>query len=1149
MTATRRIHLAYADRIDAFVVPLAARLRERAAVDPLAGHTLVIPGRAWEAWLKRALADHMPVVAGIRFQLLESWLDGLARTSADQRVRTLGAAELGHLVRGCLSDPALMSEPAMAPVADWIAAGTSPSRRVVRLSSELGRLYQEYALSRPQPIRVWSEGRMWDEAAAQRPDVEAWQRRLWQAVLARRDQLARGREQVWWLPHETLEQAWQGDALPETVDIVGLSTAAEAVIDVFARLAERGVDVRVWALNPCREYWDDVEAGRLVPATTPDVDDPWGLGAPDENALLRLWGRPGRQFIRRLNLSVDFDFDDRFGAAPEPRTVLEHVRADVIERRATPSVADLKADGSLNFVSCAGERRELEAVAERIAGLVTDGAARYADVAVVLPDGKTDAWLSLVPAVFRRIGEIPWRSVGGRLEAGSAWLRLARSVLALPGQPIDRAGVLALVTHPCARAGIDPARRAVWDERLAALGVTLGADADDLRGTAVDPDLLHWDQGLSRIALATFTGGSDAAARAAADDTAEASRLARAVRALLADARAAQQGEHPLAVWHRLATAMIERHLAPRDGDDATPRLRAIEALGRAAEADVDGSPMPWDAAASLFDEALASLSEVALRGHPGGVSVGPLSALRGLPFRHTFVVGVMEGQLPRGDRRSSFDLRESPRQYGDVPPPERDRYALLQVLMATSDSLTLSWQGRDPKTGDAVEPSAAALELLHVARALVAPDERAALVSVQAVQPYDRSIIESPGRASTFDPRTAEAAGARRLRHDLRAAASDFALPDDPAVLAGLVHPDVAAELERLARTPWDGAVAPVPQRVDVRERWLSLHALRRWLEHPMQAAARYGLQMATADREGDAPFAAEPLAVSRMEHGSMWTRVLARMRRGDALDHALDAELAVMRRGGRAPSGVLVDDHRRIERDGLAVLLDNATERGLSSPHDWSFRAIGRVGEDVDIDDVAPLDLPGIGPGGATVRLHGELPLIDPVTGTIILVSNSDKPLKADAAARRFARAVAPAAACVALGWLEEPVHVVELSCVVGKDDQRSRTLVFGGAEAARHWLARQAAGVLAPPPPWRFPLDVVSAWIGARGTPKEKTFAECLVAADASSRQRSWQVGPLDDDERYPGPPEELVPDLVRERLAPLFPDSPLVAGEPT
>src|SRR5262245_56242251 len=188
----------------------------------------------------------------------------------------------------------------------------------------------------------------------------------------------------------------------------------------------RHAEIRIYTLNPCREFWEDLETagelrrrikkegrGGLYPSRRdvrqPELalggEDPYGLKSDQENLALRLWGRPGRENVRLLGELTDGDFDGRFVAsapAAAPPALLQKLQDDILDRaaRTGPDPA-LRADGSIALLPCPGLRRELEVVAAEIWRMVRDDPTlRFNQIAVVVPEAHKDAYLSHVGAVF-----------------------------------------------------------------------------------------------------------------------------------------------------------------------------------------------------------------------------------------------------------------------------------------------------------------------------------------------------------------------------------------------------------------------------------------------------------------------------------------------------------------------------------------------------------------------------------------------------------------------------------------------------------------------------------------------------------------------------------------------------------------------------
>ena len=222
----------------------------------------------------------------------------------------------------------------------------------------------------------------------------------------------------------------------------------------FLQSSVKLVDLHVYALNPCLEFWEDVEGantigrdrfvrrGHKVGEALERVEDPFSLDASGENAALRQWGKPGREYIRLLNELTDCDFDSHF-KHPPPGTMLARLQESILCREPEASSASppgsLPNDESIRFLACPGIRREVEIVADSIWSLIRDDEKRggsdplrFHQIGVLIPDAELDSYLPHVETVFTQRHQIPldlvdrpfsWRGPGGggrRVAAGAS---------------------------------------------------------------------------------------------------------------------------------------------------------------------------------------------------------------------------------------------------------------------------------------------------------------------------------------------------------------------------------------------------------------------------------------------------------------------------------------------------------------------------------------------------------------------------------------------------------------------------------------------------------------------------------------------------------------------------------------------------------
>jgi exodeoxyribonuclease V gamma subunit len=844
------IRLVYSNRTEELVAALAEALRERraAGAHPLEPVDLLVPNRNLEQHLRLALAERLGVAANLRFRRLERFVAELVRESPPAAgsppvARLIDAEALRGGLLALLHDEALLGQPALAPVRSYLEAPDEDgvALRRVQLAARLARLFEEYGYSRPEMLAAWpARATLADGPLAV---LERWQRALWLALagpaglFARHPPAGSGGEPGRWVPLGAVTSG----ALPlpaglPPLYVFGVSYVARAFQQLFGRLAATR-PVWLFTLNPCQEFWEDVEtdrehrrrlAGHQAPLPAAE-EDPYGLFQDTENQPLRLWGRPGREHVRLLGDLTDCDFVERFvdPAATEGAgaTLLATIQEDVLRREPTggrPPRAQWAEDGSVVVLACPDPRREVEAVADAIWGLVaasegTVAPLRFSDVAVIVNAAARERYLPQVQAVFAEFHGIPCNVADLPFAGERRVAEAARLLLALPFGRFSRAEVLRLMLHPAVRGGSPGLEPEAWSRLAAELGIFHGADHQDLAGTYVDEDLLSWDQGLRRLALGAFLAGPRSGddrlwegvaadgrtqqvlvADTAATNLESAARFALLARSLLADCRRLREERRPLAAWAAVLRELLARYLTPAEEEEGD-LARCLAALGALERADVAGLPMSGRLASELAAGTLAEL-RVGRGGLLGeGVAVSTLLPMRAIPFRVVFVLGLGEGEFPAANRRDALDLRAAGRRAGDVTPAERDRYLFLETLLSARQRLILSYVSRDERTGEQLRPSSVVQELLDVlARAYVGAEGVGRLQRQVPARRWEASSFTAaaalgggdPVGAGTVAPGAAGEAAAARLGERLRAA-----LPAGKRDPLALLRRELAAE------------------------------------------------------------------------------------------------------------------------------------------------------------------------------------------------------------------------------------------------------------------------------------------------------------------------------------------------------------------
>lgn len=924
------IRLTYSNRTEALLDALVRRLAERrGSGDPLAPVEIVVPNRNVERFVELGVARSLGIAANLRFSRLEQ----LVLRWLEPGGPLLIEGALGARVLRALLDEALLDRPAMAPVRRYLGgAGDAEDAidlRRVQLAMHLTRLFEEYGFSRPELLAAWDAGRAL-HAGTTRGANEAWQAELWRSLRAPS------------AGHRTLAEALEGSASlappAEELHVFGLSYVARIFSRVYAALGARS-QLYLYTLNPCEEFWEDLETtGELrkrrrtsdaEPEWLFDDDDPFRLSVDTETPLLRLWGRPGREHVRMLGALTECDFEAAFVdplasqgqrapealplfAAIDAPPLLLRLQRDVLARTPRPERADPGApkDPSVQILACPSVRREVETVAAEIWALIQsiDGLT-FDQIAVLVNGPDRDLYLPHLSAAFEEAHRIPYNVADLSLSSASPLVEGAMRLLALPGSRFTRPDVLGVITHPAVRPPDVDAH--AWVSLCDRLGVFHGLDHRAHAGTYVEEDLLNWEQGLVRIALGAFVSGEASGdARFVELDGARylpeeppvgetaPARFAHLCRSLLSDARFARSARLPLRQWSAFFCAMVRAYVTPPDEREGSALRNVLGALGMLAAYDLDGTAVSYTVAHELARELLGALGGGRGQQLADGVAVSSLVPMRAIPFRVIFVLGLGEGRFPAADRRDTMDLRAARRQVGDVTPPERDRYTFLETVLCARDRLYLSYVARDEQTGDELEPSTVVQELIDVIDASYLPDAKNRLTRWPKLRRY-----EEPGMVAVL-PEAAAELRVTKLGHALHEQLATDAI-------AQLARPEALRRVGRSEPVREALALAALPERSSVEPSAtlrISLAALRRFLECPLQAWTRTVLRLEEDEPDtsfalADEPFEPSPLDATVALRSSFLVHAL----HGIDLREAYAAEVEQRKARGRWPIGAI--------------------------------------------------------------------------------------------------------------------------------------------------------------------------------------------------------------------------------------------------
>ncbi|HEY2021307.1 exodeoxyribonuclease V subunit gamma [Paraburkholderia sp.] len=863
------LQIFYSNRYETLVGALLDDLA-RAPSDPWTAQPVIVPSAAVRRRLELDIATRQGICANIDFGYLAQWL--WAQIGGVIEVPRHSPFAPDRLVWRCYrlldnGQHAASSLPwnASPRLRSYLDAADASMR--YELARRVATVLDHYLTYRPEWLLQWQKGgsifaagasgaaaddtgpRLVGASEAARED-ERWQAALWRAVLAEVAQAAQPDTGHAHAPAAALPPAYRFLDQIGTLDLEAISNAQwPEAVSVFAlptmpplhiallRALSRWVDVRLYVMNPCREFWFDVVSeGRVQALDAAGQLDYQQVGHP----LLAEWGRQTQaqlHMLHELTESAASAETSEFTENSEP-SWLAAVQNGILDLRAETDTDEPPIERGIEVHVCHSLSRQLEVLHDRLLGWFDEfDDLQPSDVLVAVSDLAAagpliDAVFGTTPAGDTR--RIPYRITGLPPSQANPVARVLLDWLALPERSVGAPELIEWlrVDAIAVRYEIDPGSLEAAQEWLAAAGARRGLAPLEPVGENVPVARHTFADALTRLylgyAMPPASEPVDAwlPVEGAGGSNAELlGRLSRFVDDV--EGFAAQCGiDRTPAEWSRLLLDTLAQCF---DGGvefaDPLAAVRdAIDAMSDAMQAGAHDVRLPAAVVRSALTEAL---DDPARGGVPwGSVTFSSLTSLRGLPFRVVCLLGMDDGVLPSLARADEFDLMAAFGKAGDRQRRDDERNLFLDLLLAARERFFIAYTGRSIRDNAPLPPAALVDELLdHLAQ--VSAGEGASPAEVERAR---REFI---------------------VEHPLQAFASDYfsSKPDlftydaDRAELATLL-----AEPQHPATAPFFDHPLPPEDTHEV-----EFDDFVRFWRHPTRALLRDRLGIALSDAQGE--------------------------------------------------------------------------------------------------------------------------------------------------------------------------------------------------------------------------------------------------------------------------------------------------------
>jgi exodeoxyribonuclease V gamma subunit len=754
---------------------LAERLAEvlrTARTSAMTPETIIVQSRGMERWVSMELARRNGISANVRFPFPNAFLEEAFRAVSTQPAQQPPPFDPGVLtfrIMGLIDTH--FGRPEFESLQHFLA-DDAQGVKGYQLARKIGDLFDQYLVFRPEMIAQWETGQ------GVPAEHHRWQALIWRELARTAAGLHRAAQRR--LLAEAIRRGEPGlAALPRRISLFGVSYLPRFHLELFAELS-KVVDVHVFCMNPCREYWADIVSERAVhrwqrqAAGDDTAESP--LHLERGNRLLASLGTLGRHFLDMLTDVSGFQ-DERF-VEPGGDSLLGRLQADILDLNDPRPADGLVPDGSIRIHACHSPMREAEVLKDQLLAMFeADPQLRPGDVIVMTPD--IEAYAPFISAVFGTPASpgqrIPFSIADRGLHRESGCLRAFFQLLELKNSRFGAGEVLRLLEAPALlrRFGIEDAHFPRLEQWVRMARICWGVDETTQRSLGLPEHPHHtWRAGIERLlmgyALAAegtevfhgvrgcnaFEGGDARMVGLFLDFLDQVFALA----ARLREARG-------LEAWRSEINAILAAFFPEDDGDlSELQRIRRI--LDEMADLEASAgyrAAVPLEIVRLFLTERLEG--EGVGRGFmSGGVTFCSMLPMRTIPFKVVCLIGMNHDAFPRESRQLTFDLIAQAPRPGDRSRRNDDKYLFLEALLSARSRLYISYVGQSIQDNSRVPPSVVVSELLDALQTgygLAAEDSSPPLVTFHPLQPFSASYFRGGPALFSYSAEDLQAAAA----------------------------------------------------------------------------------------------------------------------------------------------------------------------------------------------------------------------------------------------------------------------------------------------------------------------------------------------------------------------------------------------------
>ena len=745
------LHIHTSNRLENLIQALATVIKSN-PLPPLVQETIVVQSQGMERWVSMSLAEQLGVWANGEFPFPNKIVWQLFKEAlSSSKLPDTSKFEPPVMVWTLMDIlPMFLEHPDFSELSGYLQEDEHEIKRF-QLAWRIANIFDQYVVYRPTWLADWEKGGQPQQL--EKDSQASWQAILWRELVARYGAQHRAKLQADFLKQV---QHLANQSRFQRVSVFGISALPPFHLDVLAQLGQV-VNVHIFLLNPCQEYWahivSDTEIAHRM-ALRDEPTDPETLYLEKGNSLLASFGKMGRDFMEMLN-DYQHDAHETFEAGGET-TLLNRIQSDILHLREpgadkpTPIKGE---DKSIQIHVCHSYNREVEVLHDQLLALFEEHPSLLPrDVLVMMPDIETYA--PFIEAVFATTPDsakqIPFSIADRSLRAESALIDSFFAILELTNSRFSVSQVLAILETDAVqrRFGVSGADLDLMRHWIDKTGIRWGMDkADRERMNLPAYDENTWRAGLNRLLLGyalpskegkgsrnPVPGNKSPGARNSeplhnardflfqgilpydeieGSETLVLGKLIEFIEQLFECVQALGQSR-TLPEWSVFLIDVLERFLSPDEHSESEAQ-QVRKVLNTMVE---NGNRAQFNASVSC--EVILAYLHHHLESEPlpmhflsGKVSFCAMLPMRSIPFKVIYLLGMNDIAYPRPSKSLGFDLITTNPRRGDRSRRQNDRYLFLESLLSAREFCYISYVGHSIHDNTMMPPSVVVSELL----------------------------------------------------------------------------------------------------------------------------------------------------------------------------------------------------------------------------------------------------------------------------------------------------------------------------------------------------------------------------------------------------------------------------------------------------